>query len=238
MGPLLWEVTLNRTVPAKAEYTLSRVGPLEQILEEFTYAGIFVALFLGAMGVPLPEEVPILTSGVLAHEGVVRWWLALPVCLAGVLSGDVVLYWVGHHWGERVLAWRVVRLILSPAREASLKASYQRHGVKIVFAARHVMGLRAAAFLTAGIARVPFGRFLAADATASMLGVPTSFALAFFFTDQLEEILRDVHRVERWALLLALVLVAAWITVRVWRQGKALQREVETTASTGSDGPS
>ena len=225
-------------MPNKAEYTLRRVGPLEQILEEFTYAGIFVALFLGGIGMPIPEEVPVLTSGVLAHEGVVRWWLALPVCIAGVLSGDVVLYWAGHHWGERVLGWRVVRRVLSPEREASLKAAYRRHGVKIVFTARHVIGLRAAAFLTAGIARVSFGRFLAADVVASMLGVPTSFGLAFLFTDQLERILTDVRRVERWALLLALAVLAGWLTVRAWRRGRALERETEAARPTGCAGRS
>jgi membrane protein DedA with SNARE-associated domain len=211
---------------------------INDFIEQFTYLGIFAVLFLGGLGAPIPEELPILAAGALAHEGYMRWWVALPICLAGVLSGDAVLYGVGYHWGERILEWSIVRRVLTPTREHVLMGAYRRHAAKTVFTARHVMGLRAAAFLTAGIARVPFGRFLAADATASMLGVPTSFALAFFFTDQLEEILRDVHRVERWALLLALVLVAAWITVRVWRQGKALQREVETTASTGSDGPS
>lgn len=203
------------------------MGPLEQFLEEFTYLGVFIALFLGAVGVPLPEEIPIVTSGVLAHEGVIHWWLALPVCLLGVLSGDVVLYWVGHHWGERVLAWRIVRFVLTVEREERLKELYVRHGVKIVFTARHVMGLRAAAFLTAGIAHVPFGRFLAADAVAAVLGVPTSFGLAYFFTDQLEEIMADVHRVERWALLAVAVLVAAWIARRVWRQSKRFEREAQ-----------
>ena len=53
--------------------------------------------------------------------------------------------------------------MLTREREETLKESYRRHGVKIVFTARHVMGLRAAAFLTAGIARVPFPRFLGAD---------------------------------------------------------------------------
>ena len=198
---------------------------LQQFVEEFTYAGILLALFLGGIGFPLPEEVPILTSGVLAHEGVIRWWLALPLCVLGVLSGDVVLYWAGRHWGERILRWRLVRGVLSKEREEILKEGYRRHGVKIVFTARHVMGLRAAAFLTAGIAHVPFPRFLAADAVASMLGVPVSFGLAFFFTDQLERILADVHRAERWALLLLFVAVAAWIGVLVWRQGVAVERE-------------
>ncbi len=211
------------------------MAPLEQFLEEFTYAGVFVALFLGGLGMPVPEEVAILTSGVLAHEGVVRWWLALPVCVVGVLSGDVVLYWVGRHWAERVLAWRVVRRVLSAEREAALADAYRRHGVKIVFTARHVMGLRAAAFLTAGIARVPFPRFLAVDALGALLGVPVSFGLAYFFTDQLTEILRDVRRVERWALLLALVGVAAWIGVRAWQHSVALEREAHAARRPSRD---
>jgi membrane protein DedA with SNARE-associated domain len=210
-----------------AQYTLAPVGSIEQFLEEFTYLGLFLILFLAGLGVPIPEELPILASGVLAHEGLVRWWLALPVCLLGVLSGDVVLYWVGRHWGERVLAWRLVRYVLTPVREEALKAAYRSHGVKVVFTARHVIGLRAAAFLTAGIARVPFGRFLAADTAGAMLGVPAGFGLAFFFTDQLEAIVADVRRIERWAVLLALVVAAGWIAARAYRRSRALEREAQ-----------
>jgi membrane protein DedA with SNARE-associated domain len=203
------------------------VGSIEQFLEEFTYLGVFLVLFAAGLGVPIPEELPIMASGVLAHEGVVRWWLMLPVCVLGVLAGDVVLYWVGRHWGERVLAWRAVRYVLSREREEALKTAYRRHGVKIVFTARHVMGLRAAAFLTAGIARVPFGKFLAVDAAAAMVGVPVSFGLAFLFTDQLEAIIAGVHRVERWVVIVALVVAAAWIAVRAYRRSRVLEREVQ-----------
>ncbi|HEX2437021.1 MAG TPA: DedA family protein [Methylomirabilota bacterium] len=198
------------------------MGSIEQFLEEFTYLGIFLVLFLAGLGVPIPEEIPVLASGVLAREGVVRWWLGLPVCILGVLAGDVALYWVGRHWGERVLAWRIVRYVLSQEREEALKAAYRKHGVKIVFTARHVMGLRAAAFLTAGIARVPFGRFLAVDAAASLLGVPVAFGLAFFFTDQLEQIVRDVHRLERWAVLILLVAVVVYFAARTYRRSRLL----------------
>jgi membrane protein DedA with SNARE-associated domain len=201
------------------------VGSIEQFLEEFTYLGVFLVLFVAGLGVPIPEELPVLASGVLAHEGVVRWWLMLPVGVLGVLSGDVTLYWIGHHWGERVLAWRMMRCVLSRQREEALKMAYRRHGVKIVFTARHVVGLRAAAFVTAGIAHVPFGRFLAADAAAATIGVPVTFGLAFFFTEQLEQIVAGVHRVERWAVIAALVGVAGWIAVRAYRRSRALERE-------------
>ena len=205
------------------------MGAIEQFLEEFTYLGVSLVLFLAGLGLPIPEEVPILASGVLAREGVVRWWLMLPVCVVGVISGDVVLYWVGRHWGERVLAWRIVRCVLSHEREEALKTAYHRHGVKVIFTARHVMGLRAAAFLTAGIARIPFLRFLAVDTAGAMVGVPVSFGLAFFFTDQIEQILADVHRVERWAALVLLAGVGAWFAVRAYRRTRTLEREVEAS---------
>jgi hypothetical protein len=113
------------------------VGALQEFVYNFTYLGIFVVLLLGSLGVPIPEEMPIIAAAVLSHEGIVRWWCVLPVCLLGVLSGDMVLYWVGRHWGEQVFNWRLVRLVLSAAREQWLKAAYRRHALKTVVMVRH-----------------------------------------------------------------------------------------------------
>ena len=190
------------------------------LIEQLGYVGLFFILFIAGLGVPIPEELPIVAGGVLSHQMVLRWWVALPVCLVGVLSGDIALYWVGHHWGERVLSWRPVRWVLSPSREEQIKAAYRSHGIKIVFTARHVMGFRAAAFLTAGIARVPFWKFLAADTVAALVSVPFGFFLAFLFADQVEQVFTDVHRVERWLALAALVIVAVWVTIAVRRRGQ------------------
>jgi len=63
---------------------------------------------------------------VLSREGTVRWWLALPVCLLGMLSGDVVLYWLGRHWGQQVLNWRLVPLVLSPGARARRRGALSR----------------------------------------------------------------------------------------------------------------
>ncbi len=190
---------------------------VEQFIEHFTYAGLFLTLFAAGVGLPIPEEVAVLAGGVFSHEGVVEWWIALPVCIVGIVGGDVVLYWVGHHWGERVLNWRIVRWVLSPEREQSLMQAYRRHGVKIVFTARHVMGVRAAAFLTAGIAGVPFWKFFTVDLGASCVSVPLGFFLGYLATDQLERVLGDVHRVQQGLIFAALVGAAGWFLYRAWR---------------------
>ena len=149
-----------------------------------------------------------------------RWWAALGVCLLGVLAGDTALYWVGHHWGDHILDWRITRLVLTKEREEAMKRAYHRHGMKIVFIARFVAGFRAAAFLTAGVVRIPFWKFLMVDGVAALIGVPLGFGVAFLFTDQLPAILHGVHRFERVLALVALVLVAAAIGYLAYRKSR------------------
>ena len=190
---------------------------LQDFVDNFTYIGIFAALLLGSLGVPIPEEMSVIAAAVLSHAGIVRWWLDLPICFLGVLSGDMVLYWIGRHWSDQVLNWRLIRLVMRPAREQWLKAAYRRHALKTVVTARHLTGLRAAAFLTAGTARVPFWKFVVADAGAALFGVPLLFGLAYFFTVEIKAIVVNVHRAERWLGLASLLALAAMLVVGLWR---------------------
>jgi membrane protein DedA with SNARE-associated domain len=110
--------------------------------------------------------------------------------------------------------------VLTREREETLKTAYRRHGVKILLAGRHVVGLRAAALLTAGIARVPFLTFVLVDTAAAAVGVCLGFGAAYLFTDQVEQLVADVPRVERWLVLLALVAALAWLGARTWRRAQ------------------
>jgi membrane protein DedA with SNARE-associated domain len=193
---------------------------IERAIEYFSYGGIFLVLLLGSLGLPIPEEVPIVSAGVLSHQGLMRWWLALPTCIVGVLSGDCILYWAGRHWGERVLEQPLVGRLLSRARLEQIEASYRRRGALIVFLARHVMGLRAAAFVGAGVVGLPFWKFAAADGLAIAYGIPLNFFLAFLFSRHLRAVLDEVHRVEGWIALAAVVAGGAWIYVALRRRGQ------------------
>lgn len=182
---------------------------VSEFLGRFSYLGFFLLLSLSGLGLPVPEEVPLVAAGVLAGQGALVPWLALAVCFAGVLAGDLTLYAVGRHWGTRALRWRLLRRILTPARQAALTAAYQRHGLLVVAASRLVVGLRTAAFLTAGIARVPLGRFLAVDALASLVSVPLAFGVGYLLSEQVEAALGAFRRVQVWVTVAVLALGAA-----------------------------
>jgi membrane protein implicated in regulation of membrane protease activity len=58
-----------------------------------------------------------------------------------------------------------------------------------------------------------------------LLGVPLAFGLAYFFTDQIEAVMADVHRVERWLALAGLLALAAMLAVGVWRWHRRVGKE-------------
>ena len=114
-------------------------------------------------------------------------------------------------------------------------AAYRRHGVKIVFTARHLMGVSRGGVShgrhrPGSLRQIP-GR---GHGGAPSLGVPVGFGLAFLFTDQLEGIMADVHRVERWLVLLGLVAVAHRRSrVRAYRRSRLLERETRAVREAG-----
>jgi len=134
----------------------------------------------------------------------------------GVLAGDCLLYWAGHRWGDRVVQSRSFRWLLTEQRLERLKAAYRRRGVVILVGARHMMGLRAAAMIGAGIVRVPFWKFLITDLAAAIPGVGVGFGLAFFFTSHIENLLTGMYHAERWGLVGLGLAVVCWLLWRRW----------------------
>jgi len=192
---------------------------VDRLIESFSYGGLLLVLLLGSLGLPIPEEVPIVAAGLLSHQEIMRWWLALPTCIVGVFVGDIVLYWAGRHWGERVLEQPLIGRLLTRARLDQIREGYRRRGALIVFLARNVMGLRAAAFVGAGVVGLPFWKFAAADGTAIAYGVPLNFGLAYLFSRHLHAVMAEAHRVEGWIALVAVVGGGSWIYWALRRRG-------------------
>ncbi len=191
----------------------TRVG---QLIERFTYVAIFGVLLLCGMGLPLPEEVPVLTAGVLASSGHVRPWWALGTCLFGIMAGDSFIYYLGRRWGPRVLEHRLARKLLTPDRQQKIMQYFERYGARIIFVARFLPGIRAPLFLTVGIMRVPYWLFFAMNGTAALLSIPLVFWIGYYFTDKMEEILNLRDRAHFWGLGAVTVGLVLWLIIHRW----------------------
>jgi membrane protein DedA with SNARE-associated domain len=170
-----------------------------QNFDEYGYVGIFSALIAAGCGAPVPEELPVLTAGVLVgHEDTkLHWYFMLPVVIAGVVIGDGILYGVGRIWGHKLLdlQW-VQRRILSPEKRHEIEGKFARRGIMVLLGARMLPGIRSPIFIMAGVLRVPLKRFLLADAIYAIPLVSVMFWLAYMLTDQVLEVFKQIQKVQ------------------------------------------
>jgi membrane protein DedA with SNARE-associated domain len=166
---------------------------------EYGYQGVFLALIAASFGFPIPEELPVLTAGVMVgHEDTtLKWYIMLPVVMAGVVIGDGVLYGLGRLWGRKLLNWGFIRRNFVPLdKQEQIEKNFAERGIWVLLGARLLPGIRAPVFIMAGVLKVPFGRFMLADAIYAIPLVNILFWLAYMLTDQVLVIFNkiDEHR--------------------------------------------
>jgi len=188
------------------------------------YVAVFSALVAAGFGAPIPEEIPIATGGVLVGrdwnnpEGL-KWWIMLPVCIVGVILCDTILYVAGRKWGRWLirLNW-VQRRMLSPEQFQKIEKNFHDYGIRILLIARLLPGIRTPVFLSAGIVRLPFRKFLLADAIYAIPGVNLVFWLAYWLTDTFMELLHKVQSYRELAVIAILSFIAGFITATFVRR--------------------
>jgi membrane protein DedA with SNARE-associated domain len=183
----------------------------EQLIGQLGYVGIALILILGGLGLPIPEEAPIIVAAVLSRNSKLHWPLALASCLIGVLLGDLVVYFMGYFYGEKVLSLRLTRRLLTRQREAQIKGYFHRHGFKILVSGRFVPGFRTAAYLTAGILKLPTLKLILTDLVAASLTTFLMFGLGYAFAHQIQSGIREV---QQWVTVIAAVGIAIWLIIR------------------------
>jgi membrane protein DedA with SNARE-associated domain len=188
---------------------LSGYGPL---------LGVLLALLLGGLGFPIPEDLALLGAGYLVWHGDASIYAVVPVCLVGIVVGDCSLYWIGRAFGVHITEHRFISHALTPHRLARLRGYFGRHGAKTLLVARLAAGARALFFLTAGAMNMPFGRFLAFDLIGAVVALTIWVALGWRFGASIHHVRAVIHRVEHVALVALVAMLSAWIISRLLRR--------------------
>jgi membrane protein DedA with SNARE-associated domain len=188
----------------------------EALIGKLGYLGIALLLVLGGLGLPVPEEAPIILAAVLSKNEKMWWPLALASCFVGVLLGDFVVYFLGYFHGERVLSLPLTQrlLKLTREREVQIKGYFHRHGLKILILGRFAFGFRTVAYLTAGILKLPPLRLFLTDCFAASLSTLLMFGLAYVFAHQIQS---SFDQVKHWLTAIAAVAIGVWLLHRYYK---------------------
>lgn len=184
----------------------------------FHYMAPFTVLLLCGLGLPLPEEVALIGSGILLFQGKVRFVQITVVCSVAILLGDSIPYWLGRHYGLAALKTPWVAKLLHPERFAALERRFAEHGNYAVFTCRFLPGLRIPGYFVAGTLRMSYPRFILIDFLGVLISVPTSIYLGKIFGDSVESLNKSVHGLHLWLALGALALVLVIVVRAKWRK--------------------
>lgn len=168
---------------------------LATLFHPSSYLGIVIFLILTGCGMPIPEEVAIVLAGVLSAEEKLYWGWALLACLVGALLGDSVMYLIGRQVGAtRLSAHPRFAKLVGAEREKRFEDAIERHALKVMLAARFMVGVRGPVYLAAGAIRMPYRKFILLDLICASIVVSIVFGLSYLFGQGVLVWIRDAEK--------------------------------------------
>ena len=209
---------------------------------DYGYLAVFGILILCGFGLPIPEDITLVSGGVISGLDLANPHTMCIVGLAGVLLGDSTMFLAGRIFGYRIQRIRTFRRILSPRRFSQIQRKFKKYGLSLLFVARFLPGLRSPIFLVAGMSRrISYHTFILMDGFAALISVPIWVYLGYFFADNLDLLMEYVHDVQKLIYLilalLVIVVLVVYLKKRFHHKLKAFtedhhEAETETTTTT------
>lgn len=135
------------------------------------YITVFLAVGIESLGIPLPGEIVLMSAALLASQGVADPGMIWVAGATGAIMGDSTGYLIGRHYGYHLLI-RFEKWFPRHVNKRTItfaEHSFHRHGAKLVFFGRFIAILRIFAGPLAGILKVKYGHFLAANAAGGIV---------------------------------------------------------------------
>lgn len=181
------------------------------------YGLVALVISLESMGIPLPGEVILVSAALLAARpqlDISPVWVAVAASV-GAIAGDSIGYLAGRHWGDRMFTalGRRFPQHAGPDHLAYAEHVFTRYGIWAVFFGRFVALLRIFAGPLAGALRMPYPRFLSANALGGIIWACGTTAAIYALGTSAQQWLKN----SSW-IALALVVVLAVAISAVFRR--------------------
>jgi membrane protein DedA with SNARE-associated domain len=180
------------------------------IIIRYSYWGIFAAIGLGVLGLPIPDEMIIAYVGFLIFKGKINLFLAFFAAYAGTTCGITISYLLGRFYGHRFLEKYADKIHLNPDRVRSALAIYNRYGKFALVIGYFIPGVRHLTAIFAGTSLISYRTFALFAYIGGFIWVIAFISLGYFLGE-------EWHHFSRYAYhyIVPIVLVASIILILV-----------------------
>jgi membrane protein DedA with SNARE-associated domain len=205
---------------------LEKIFNLERVEVWFQTGGYFMLfglLFACGIGLPLPEDIPLLLGGYFVALGKMHIVAVAVLAWCGIIGGDCMLYGLSRKYGMNITKIRMIGTHVTEERILWAEQKFEKYGVWVVAVCRMVAGVRGAMVIAAGVLRYNFLKFIIADGLAAL------FSGGFFIwlgwiagrklgsIDEMREKIKDYEALVAAGILAGICLFIAYI---LWRRKK------------------
>jgi membrane protein DedA with SNARE-associated domain len=185
------------------------------------YSILFAAVFLEAVGLPIPAALALLIAGGASARGALQGSYALGGALLAMIAGDTLMFVMGRYTGWWLLGV-LCRISLNPESCILRSAdSFYRRGRALLVVAKFIPGINTMAPPLAGCMNMRLTQFLGLDLAGAALYAGAYFAVGFLFSGALEAVTRGYQTFGRVMGWVVIALVTGYLAFQVWLWIKA-----------------
>jgi len=202
-------------------FELFSLDQIQELAQQYGYWAVLIGVLLENAGLPVPGETLVLVAGFLAGSEDLNYGWVLGIAATSAAVGGSLGYWIGFYGGWSLLLRLGKLLRLQETQLLELKERFGCNAARAVFLGRFVAFLRVFVGPMAGIAGMPFGKFLVYNCAGAVLWASVMVTLAFFAGQliSLEELVTWASKLG----LLALGLMIAGTLALVWLETRKKQ---------------
>ena len=212
----------------------------EQILSFFAqfayepykvYGLIILLMVLSSFGLPAPEEITLLSAGLVAHmaahpaeypppfEGAVgvQTFNVAVVAFFAVFLSDFLVFSLGKYFGPKIFASKFMSK-LSEENKQKIFTWTKKYGAFAGGIFRFTPGLRFPGHMACGMLGTKTWKFVAVDGFAALISVPTQVYLISHYG---REILTTIKEFKVWFFSALAVFVVIWLIRKYWHKKRA-----------------
>ncbi|PLR79361.1 DedA family protein [Bacillus sp. V3-13] len=183
------------------------------IIEEGGYSGLFLWLWLGIFGMPVPNEVIVMTVGLATSQGVLNPILTFFVVYIGILTALTTIYALGHFLGRPLLRMFAKKKKFSKSIEKSLYLIEKYHAFSLSFS-YFLPGVRNFVPFLYGSSRLPYKSFALFAYSGAFVWLLIMFTLGYMFGEEIDTIMQYGKEL----LLILGVCAAIYVSFKMYRK--------------------
>jgi membrane protein DedA with SNARE-associated domain len=190
-------------------------GSVAPYIEDYGYLAVFLAVLIENFGIPMPGEATLVVASLFTVSGVLDLRVVVAAALAAAVLGDNLSYALGRY-GGRPLVLRIGRRFgVTNTLLDKVEVFFDRHGVKVVVAARFLPVMRHLNGISAGLSHMAWRRFLLANIAGAGIWVAVWTFVGVRAGAHIDTVNTVLEEGFRWLVLALVVVIVAWI---LWRR--------------------